>query len=83
MAAATDRAATRPYRALFALFALALSARVTYTLDAVRDMRHQYPAPPVKLGSPWPSIVDLRDNARAAGLQLGDLVIAIDGRRQE
>jgi hypothetical protein len=83
MPATSTRAALRPYRVLFALFALALAARVTYTIDAVRDMRHQYPAPPVKLGSPWPSIVELRDNARAAGLQLGDRVIAIDGRRQE
>ena len=45
MPATTDRAATRPYRVLFALFALALAARVTYTIDAVRDMRHQYSAP--------------------------------------
>jgi hypothetical protein len=42
MPAATDPA-TRPDRVLFALFALALAARVTYTLDAIRDMRHQYP----------------------------------------
>jgi len=83
VSAAADRAATRPYRALFALFALALAGRVTYTIDAVRDMRHQYPARPVTLGSPWPSIVRLDDNARAAGLQLGDRVIAIDGRTQE
>ncbi len=83
MPASTDRAATRPYRVLFALFALAMAARVTYTLDAIRDMRHQYPAQPVTLGSPWPSIVSVGDNARDAGLQLGDRVIAIDGRRQD
>jgi len=83
MPATTERDATRPYRLLFALFALALAARVTYTLDAIRDMRHQYPAQPVTLGSPWPSIVGLHDNARAAGLQLGDRVIAIDGRPQK
>jgi hypothetical protein len=83
MAAANDRAALRLYRVLFALFALALAARVTYTIDAIRDMRHQYPAPPVTLGDPWPSIVSLRDSARAAGLQLGDRVIAIDGRPQD
>jgi phosphoserine phosphatase RsbU/P len=83
MAAATDRAAIRPYRALFALFVLALAVRVTYTIDAIRDMRQQYPAQPVTLGSPWPSIVRPGDNARAAGLQSGDRVIAIDGRRQE
>ena len=83
MPATTDRAALRPYRALFALFALALAARVTYTIDAVRGMRQQYPARPVTLGAPWPSIVGLDNNARAAGLQLGDRVIAIDGRRQE
>jgi sigma-B regulation protein RsbU (phosphoserine phosphatase) len=83
MPAAADRAAMRPYRVLFVLFALALAVRVTYTIDAARDMRHRYPAPPVKLGSPWPSVVELRDNARAAGLRLGDRVIAIDGRRQE
>ncbi|MGA3236063.1 MAG: SpoIIE family protein phosphatase [Bryobacteraceae bacterium] len=83
MPAAADRAALRPYRALFALFALAMAARATYTLDAIRDMRHEYPAAPVTLGSPWPSIVRLDDNARAAGLRLGDRVIAIDGRRQD
>ena len=83
MPTATDRAATRPYRALFALFALALAARVTYTIDAIRDMRHQYPARPVTLGSPWPSIVWRDNSARAAGLQSGDRVIAIDGRRQQ
>jgi phosphoserine phosphatase RsbU/P len=83
MPATTDRAALRPYRALFVLFVLAVAARVTYTIDAVRDMRHQYPARPVMLGSPWPSIVGLDNNARAAGLQLGDRVIAIDGRRQQ
>ena len=38
------------YRLLIAIFALALSARVTYTLDSVRDMRHRYPAAPVTLG---------------------------------
>jgi hypothetical protein len=83
MPAKTDRDATRPYRVLFVLFALALAGRITYTIDAIGDMRHRYPARPVTLGSPWPSIVGLHDNARAAGLQVGDRVIAIDGRAQE
>jgi sigma-B regulation protein RsbU (phosphoserine phosphatase) len=83
MPAADDRAVARPYRLLFALFVLALAARVTYTIDAVREMRHRYPAAPVALGSPWPSVVRVGDNAGAAGLRVGDRVIAIDGRSQE
>src|SRR3984957_5823044 len=71
------------YRVLVALFALALATRVTYTLDAVRDMRHQYPMRPVVLGAPWPSIEWVDDNARAAGLQVGDRVVAIDGQTQK
>jgi hypothetical protein len=67
MPAATERAITRPYRLLFALFVLAPAARVTYTIDSIRDMRHQYPAQPVALGIPWPSIISVGANAHAAG----------------
>ncbi len=82
MADATDRGASWRYNVLFALFVLAMAARVSYSIDALRDMRHQYPAQPVALGSPWPSVIKLSDSGRAAGLQLGDRVIAIDGRSQ-
>jgi hypothetical protein len=51
MTAKTERGAAWQYRALLALFALALTARVTYTIDAVRYMGHRYPAPPAALGS--------------------------------
>jgi hypothetical protein len=70
----------RLYRLLILLFVIAGARRVTYTIDAVRDMAHQYSASPFSLREPWPTIDRLNPSARMAGLQSGDRVLFVGGR---
>jgi sigma-B regulation protein RsbU (phosphoserine phosphatase) len=70
----------RLYRLLFLLFLLAGARRVTYTIDAVQDMRHAYTASPLNLRAPWPTIYSADPLAQAAGLRAGDRVLRLAGR---
>jgi len=85
MPAKTDRDATRPYRVLFVLFALALAGRITYTIDAIGDMRHRIPGPAGDARQPLAFHCGGSTIMPApAGLQVGDRVIRDrTGRAQE
>ena len=71
---------TRPHRLLLALFLLTLMSQVTFTSDVIRTLEGDLPLKPVTLGAPWPSIVSLSKGAEAAGLRVGDRVLAIEGQ---
>jgi phosphoserine phosphatase RsbU/P len=68
------------YRLLILLFAIAAARRVTYTIDAVADMRHEYAGCPVGLGDPWPTVQWTYPAAEQAGVRVGDRILAIGGR---
>src|SRR5215472_8908967 len=70
----------RLYRLLILLFAIAAARRVTYTIDSVADIQHEYTACPVGLGDPWPTVAWTRKVAQQAGLQAGDRIVSIGGR---
>jgi phosphoserine phosphatase RsbU/P len=63
-----------------AVAALALCAQVTYTADVIRLMAGEYPGMPFALGDPWPTVVSPAGQAKAAGLEAGDRIVAIDGQ---
>ena len=67
--------------ALFCAFAATYQTR--FLIDLWRDFTFQYPAPPFALGSPWPTVINVFERARQAGLQPGDRILAIDGRSVE
>jgi len=71
---------TRPHRLLLLLFLLTLVSQVTFTSDVIRTLRGDYPAKPITMGAPWPTIVNLSKPAETAGLRAGDSVLAIEGR---
>ena len=61
----TARISTSQLLTLLAiLFVIAMTARVTYTIDVVRDLNHNYPARPVWIDEPWPTIRALADEAK-------------------
>ncbi|MBZ5499175.1 MAG: SpoIIE family protein phosphatase [Acidobacteriia bacterium] len=67
------------YLCLAIVFALALLAQVTFTVDVVRDLANDYPRIPISLGRPWPTITEITPSASDAGLRKGDRVVTIDG----
>jgi sigma-B regulation protein RsbU (phosphoserine phosphatase) len=70
----------RLHRLLVLLFLIAAARRITYTVDAVADMRHEYTGCPVGLGDPWPTVAWTRKVAEQAGLRAGDRILSIGGR---
>ncbi len=68
------------YTLLALLFAIAAARRVTYTIDAVRDMSHRYTKAPFTIAEPWPTVADETKSAKAAGLLPGDRILAVEGR---
>jgi sigma-B regulation protein RsbU (phosphoserine phosphatase) len=69
-----------PYLWLAILFAVVMAGEVTFTLDVLRSLRLEYPYPPIWVGSPWPTIVEVNPIAAKSGLRVGDRVTSIDGR---
>jgi sigma-B regulation protein RsbU (phosphoserine phosphatase) len=69
------------YAALAALFVVAVACQVRFSADAVKDLTHRDPRAPFILDAPWPTARLLRPEARAAGLEEGDRVLAVDGRK--
>jgi len=58
------------------LFLVVFTSQATYTVDVIRELAGSYPAAPVAIGGPWPTVyrVDYGDSVRA-----GDRVLAIEG----
>ncbi len=71
---------TRLYRLLILLFLIAGARRVTYTIDALRDMQHEYGAVPFTLSDPWPTVAVASKAASDAGLHPGDRILTVAGR---
>src|SRR5437764_8344426 len=75
----------RPHRLLLLLFIVTLLSQTTFTIDVVRTLSADYPLKPMTLGSavgaPWPAITEVSARAAAAGLRVGDRVLAIEGRK--
>ncbi len=69
----------RLYRLLILLFLIAGARRVTYTIDAVRDMRHEYTAQSFSLREPWPTVDIVSKSASQSGLRPGDGILDIAG----
>jgi sigma-B regulation protein RsbU (phosphoserine phosphatase) len=70
----------RLYLLLAVLFVLAAASQITYSIDLVRSLLGDYPQKPFNVGSPWATIVWLDASGRAAGLEAGDRIVAIDAR---
>jgi phosphoserine phosphatase RsbU/P len=77
--AKATRASTQ-YIALALLFTFAATYQARFLIDLWRDFTFQYSAPPFWLGSPWPTVIDVFDRAREAGLRSGDKILSVDGR---
>jgi sigma-B regulation protein RsbU (phosphoserine phosphatase) len=67
------------YLLLALVAAIAITSQVTYSIDVVADLQGQYPFQPIALGNPWPTIVGVTRETKAAGLNVRDRVSAIDG----
>jgi len=65
------------------VFVVAMFTQGAFTVDVVRDLTSDYPAPTLDLGGPWPTIMWVSPAASAAGLRTGDRVVAIDGKAPE
>jgi sigma-B regulation protein RsbU (phosphoserine phosphatase) len=68
------------YAVLAIVFVIAVAVQGMFTWDLIQDLRLNYAASPLELGSPWPTVTRVGSEAEAAGLQLGDRVVSIGGR---
>lgn len=73
-------AKARAYVLLALVFVLAAIYQTIFTFDLVTDLRMQYAARPVELGPPWPTVIEAYEEARKAGLRVGDRVVSIEGK---
>jgi len=69
----------RLYRLLILLFLIAGARRVTFTIDAVRDMDHEYAAQSFSVRSPWPTVNAVSRAASESGLRPGDRILTVAG----
>jgi sigma-B regulation protein RsbU (phosphoserine phosphatase) len=69
-------------QALAILFAITIGLQVGFTVDSIDAKLHvtQFARPPFRISSPKGVLIDLQDEARQAGLALGDTPVSIDGR---
>ncbi len=75
------RSAARPRLAALAVLAtLVFTLQIRFDVDIFNDLRGRYPRAPFTLGAPWPTLARLQDEARAAGLQSGDRLVAVEGQ---
>ena len=70
----------RQYAALAAVFAIAVTAQTTYTIDVLRSLAGSYPQKPFTAGAPWPTLDWVDGSGRAAGLRVGDRIVSLAGR---
>ena len=62
------------------LFAVALSAQLTFTTDAIRDLAGDYPQPPVFIDQFRLTVDDFYYRRKGVDVQRNDRIIALDGK---